>query len=59
MDIKEQEFTDKLYNDYPVGSGVDNIKIRHDKIIEFFAQDLDKRFAEDFGVYVGGDEDGK
>ena len=49
MDIKEQEFTDKLYNDYPTGSGVDNIKIRHDKIIEFFTQDWDKKFAEDFG----------
>ena len=59
MNIKEQEFTDKLYRDYPAGSGVDNIKIRRDKIIEFFTQDLDKKFANDFGVYTGSDEDGK
>ena len=56
MNIKEQEFTDKLYNDYPAGSGVDNIKIRHDKIIEFFTQDWDEKFVNDFS---GGDEDGK
>ena len=57
--MEEQEFTDKLYRDYPAGSGVDNIKIRHDKIINFFTEALSKKLADDLNIKTGGDEDGK